>query len=278
MNNEIKKTAILQYLSYFKIWFIILLFFIGGLIVYLTNRKNHTSINSNAPQERVYDYADVLTLEEEELLRQQIQDSESKYGIHIVLVTENKYIPVGEEYLARDIADDFYDTNNYGYNRIHGDGLLLYDFCAGKGDSYAWLSTCGKVENKFSTDDIDSVLDEVYDSNYSCYANAIRRACDIVSNDGILGNPILFPIILVIGIVSGLVFAGVNSVQKKAQVTTNNRTYLSDTPKITYQKDQYLRKHVTSRKIETSSGGGGGGGGHHVSRSGVSHGGGGRRH
>ena len=85
------------------------------------------------------------------------------------------------------------------------------------------------------------------------------------------------------GLVVALIYALVNLHQTKAKDTTATNQYVNGKkPKINDTRDQYLRKNVVTRRIETSSSGGsshhsGGHGGSHHSSSGVSHGGGGHR-
>ena len=60
--------------------------------------------------------------------------------------------------------------------------------------------------------------------------------------------------------------------------TTDANTYVAGGhAQFPDQRDVFISKHTTSRKIQTNSGGGGGGG-HHISSGGFSHGGGGGRH
>ena len=74
MENDFKKEAQRQYLHFFRIWFIIvgILLVVTVLVVVAknmtyTSRERH---NAQAPAERVYDYAEVLTDAEEEQLRE----------------------------------------------------------------------------------------------------------------------------------------------------------------------------------------------------------------
>jgi len=80
-----------------------------------------------------------------------------------------------------------------------------------------------------------------------------------------------------------LIYMFVHMHQKKAKNTTTANTYVAGgRPVLKNKSDRFIRKHVSSRRIETSSSSGGGsrssgGGGHHRSSSGASHGGGSRR-
>lgn len=280
MNDEIKKIAISQYLSYFKVWFVLVILAIVGVIVVAGKKLTSTSsVNTQANPERVFDYGDLLSAQEEDKLRELIAQKEEQLKIHIVLVTENKFIDYGEEYLARNIADDFYDQNNYGYDKVHGDGFLLYDFHVNEaGASYTYLSTCGSVERKFGDDEIDRVVYSVQTSDYAGYVAGIEAACAIMGRKGLIGSNTTFIVILIIALIIALIFAAAHKTHTLAPNTVSRGTYMKNEPKILHRQDQFLRKTVATQHIERSSGSSGGGGGHHVSSGGVSHGGGGGRH
>ena len=188
MENDVKKEARRQYLRYFRFWFIgigilALLCIVMALVKQLRGPVPRS--NTEAPAERVFDYADVLTDQEEEDLRRYIAETEEKLQIDIVLVTFSQSVE-GEDAMAQyglrsrnweqnmqDIADDFWDENHYGYNRgFEGDGvLLLHNWYEGQNGEH--LSTSGSVERAFSVRDIDRVLyavDDYYATNpYKAY-------------------------------------------------------------------------------------------------------------
>lgn len=300
MSNDIKKEIRKQYFRYFRVWFIIVgilltLAIILGVIRAI--RNNMPRSNHSAPAERVYDYADVLTDTEEELLRRRIAETESRLHIDIVLVTINQPVEGMDamleygfrsadwEHNMRDYADDFWDENQYGYNKgFEGDGcIFVHNWYEGQSGGY--LSTSGKVEDTFSTYDIDSVFNAVkryYATDpYRAYEAYIDTVSSVMSGGGSV--PFSFGIAFLTSIVAALIYALVNLHQKKAADTTTASTYVDGgKPVMRARADDFIRKNVVSRRIETSSSGGGGsshggGAGHHTSRSGASHGGGGRR-
>lgn len=81
MEKDIKKEALRQYLKYFKVWFIIAgilaVITIGAAVVHLLTPKTVRG-NSQDPTERVFDYADMLTDEEEQILREYIAECEER--------------------------------------------------------------------------------------------------------------------------------------------------------------------------------------------------------
>lgn len=304
MEYDFKREAKRQYLHYFRVWFIIVAVLAVictglGVMKFMESRRGRE--NQKAPAERVYDYADVLTDAEEEKLRRYIAEKEEKLRIDIVLVTINRsvegaaakaqygYRSVVWEDNMQDIADDFWDENRYGYNRsFEGDGvLLLHNWYEGQNGEH--LSPSGRVEAAFSLRDLDTILyavDKYYDTDpyraYVAYIDTVERL--LSSGDGEIavgGLGMILPLII------ALIYAAVHLVQKPAQNTTAVNAYvMGGKPEMRRKSDDFIRKAVATRRIQTSSssGGGGsrssggGGGGHHVSRSGASHGGASHRH
>lgn len=299
MDKEYKKEARRQYLHYFRFWFAAVGLLAVACVVLKVMRPGGEEVprtNMEAPAERVYDYADVLTEEEEEKLRQHIARVQGRLGIDIVLVTID-YSVEGQnameqhnlryrdwELNMQDIADDFWDQNRFGYNKgFEGDGvLLLHNWYEGQNGEH--LSTSGSVERAFGSYDIDKVLDAVdewYDSNpYKAYMAYVDKVEDLMS--GSL-PAVPWPVVAVLPLIIAAVYAGSHLKQNKAQNTTAVNTYVAGgRPELRDKTDAFIRKSVVTRKIqtETSKGGGrsSGGGGHHTSSGGASHGGGSRRH
>ncbi|MCH5269462.1 MAG: TPM domain-containing protein [Lachnospiraceae bacterium] len=290
-----------QYFSYFKIWFIILgvlAVLVGGatLVKYTTSDRN----NYHAPEERVYDYADVLTDSEEEDLRKLIADREKRIGCDIVLVTINESVlerygftentDSNWEYCMQTYADDFYDEHRFGYNTdFEGDGVLLLDnWYEGENGSEkgSWLSTSGKVYRRYSTRMINSLLDDVYNlvdrSPYRAYRAYIEDIYHEMGDDNSAGSMMNPLALFIISLVVAAIFVVSNLKVKEGTKTTVASTYVENgSIRFNVKQDKLVNKFVTSRVIQTSSGSGGGshsgGGGGHRSSSGAHHGGGGRR-
>ena len=308
MEKDIKREALRQYFKYFKIWFIIAgilaVITIGAAVVHALTPKPVRG-NSQEPTERVYDYADMLTDEEEQSLREYIAECEEKIQADIVIVTISESVEydlqdpdLPEAFHAkevgntdwstamRDLADNFYDYNNYGYNKLHGNGVLLLDNSY-EGQKGSWLSTCGNVYDYFGDYEIDQALyavdDYIDESPYRAYKNCISYVTRTMEESQ-ESMPMTFAPWILVGLVVALIYAVVNLHQNKAKDTTATNQYVEGKkPKINDTRDQYLRKNVVTRRIETSSSSGGsshrsgGHGGSHRSSSGVSHGGGGHR-
>lgn len=302
MENDIKKEARKQYLNFFRIWFIVLgiLFVVAVLAAFVRNMQRSTveRRNMQAPAERVYDYADMLTDEEEEELRNLIAEKEALIGCDLVLMTicqpvegsqaqeEYGYRYTNWEMNMQDIADDFYDNNKYGYDAPHGDGALILDNSY-SGQAGTHLSTSGKVFAKFGDSEIDQALDRVdifIDSSpYKAYRSCINYIADEMSGKVSGFGGVVFLLALFVPIIVAGSFVATHLRSKEGKNTTTATTYIAGgKPTLNQQQDDLIRKHVTQRRIETSSSSGGsrsssGYGGAHHSSGGHSHGGGSHR-
>lgn len=275
-----------NYLKHFRIIFIVvgvmLVIFIGIKVANGT-LGGYKRTNDNAPAERVYDYADKLTDEQEDKLRALIAKKENEIGCDIVLVTIADP-SIDSDYAMMNYADDFYDDNQYGYDVPWGDGALYLDNWARDVDpsaeNYCWFSTCGRVERKYSTNDINWLFSQVNrninNDPYGAYVTYVNSLSDTM-----LGKDEQFPesFIWMAAIFITVVYIICNVINNKGKKTTTSGTYIpGGIPNFHDKRDIFVTKHTTSRHIQRSSGGGGGGGGHHISSGGHSHGGGGGRH
>ncbi|MBO5283839.1 MAG: TPM domain-containing protein [Lachnospiraceae bacterium] len=301
MENDFKREARKQYLHFFRFWFIIVGILLAVTIlvtvVRIITENNMKRENAQAPTERVYDYADMLTDEEEEKLRQLIAEKEAQIGCDLVLVTicqpvEGReaqetygYRSTSWEQNMQDIADDFYDNNCYGFDAPYGDGALILDNSY-EGQSGTHLSTSGKVFARFGDYEIDQALtrvDQYIESDpYRAYSACINYIADKMSGHG---NSIGIVVLLAVfvPIITAAIFVATHLRSKEGQKTTTATTYIAGgKPVMNQQRDDFIRKSVSQRRIQnsSSSGGGhssGGHGGAHRSSGGHSHGGGSHR-
>lgn len=301
-----------QWFKHFKILFIIcgviILAFLVVLVPEYLQKKKAVSapierVNKICTEkERVFDYADVLTDEEENSLRQLIAEKEKITCCDIVLLTMNESLEeyakaydssaYGDEW-AMIKADNFYDENGFGWNKYvesdDGDGVILLDnwFRESDGKIHTWFSTSGRAEERYSTYMINHLLDEVYkyieDDPYKAYKAYVETFAKDMTSSGVDGSAsdaeIPWILVFVIPLIAAVVYALLHLSGKEGKRTTAATTYLEgNQPNFKVKEDRYLRKTVTQRHIDRSSGSGGGhsgGGGHHTSSGGHSHGGGG---
>lgn len=290
MNQEIKSLARKQYLKYFMGWFIvagILLVVTIGVFVVKGGSKERN--NSKASTDRVYDYADALTDQEEEDLQEYIEEQQARSSIDIVIVAANEEMGLSDyqwENNMMDYADDFYDEGEFGWNKPHGDGVcLVYNWYEDASGSHkgAWLATSGKMIDRVDVDQEDEILDALYRYIKTDPYKAYRAAVGEIADSGKYGGQNIFVTIFfafIASVVIAVIYALTNLAQAKAKDTTVAGTYV-ESGKLTVnsKSDEFIRKSVSSHRVSSSSGGGGGGGsrGVHRSSGGFSHGGGGRR-
>lgn len=291
-----------QFLNYFKFFFlaivIVFVVWVGVMIKSMRSTEDETVRVNNVctETERVFDYGEVLTNEEEESLRELIAEKELEAKCDIILMTMNESL---EEYAkeydpyasGNDFtmikADNFYDENGFGWNKYQesddGDGIILLDNWYREADSnvYTWVSTSGAVEHTYSSRMIDELLDDVYRyietdpyEAYKAYVNAVARQMNH-PNQRVESLP--WAVVFVVPLVIAIVFCLINYTAKAGKKTVIATTYVEGgKPQILANSDIFIRKTVSQRHIERSSSSGGGGGGHHTSSGGHSHGGGGR--
>ena len=234
--------------------------------------------------EKVYDFADLFSLDEELSLYNSINSFIEKTGYDMAIVTVN----YNNKESAMEYADDFYDYNDFSKNGI----LFLIDMDTRE----YYISTSGEVIFYFDDYRIESVLDVLeYDIGSGNYIGAANSFVDevIYYNDlGIVTSKyaidkngkivrktpwLLFIIIsLVVGVIVTLILKGRN---KKIKISKDADKYLNGDLKVTRREDRFLfrdTKRIYS-PISSSSGGSGGGFSSHSGSSGISHGGGGRK-
>lgn len=263
--------------------FVLLVAFVVVKLLKGADKKEYIRTNDQCKQtERVFDYADKLTDEEEEKLRSLIAIKQDEIGCDIVLVVVEEPA-ILSDYAMMNYADDFYDNNKYGYNMPGGDGALLLDNWArdNMGYAYTWFSTCGRVEYEYSDMEINQLIDDVCSvvnrDPYSAYKTYVESLSRTMSGGNSLGD-IPWSVILLAAAVMTFVYILIGIVNNKGKKTTTANTYAAGGHADFHdRRDVFVTKHTISRHIERSSGGGGGGG-HHVSSGGISHGGGGGRH
>lgn len=274
-------------------------------------KKNVNITSSNLPNikrtklvdasEKIYDFADILTDEEEQQLKQRIDQFIEETNMDMVIVTDSFAYTRDEE--NEIYADDFYDYNDFGMNFEYNSGVLLLRN-TNPTDPYYHMSTTGSAQLYLNDSRIDSILDGIYDDihegnylngftkfiNYT--QNYIKSGYPSTASNYYLdeyGNmhraPAKYHPPIVIALFAGMILAGIivavmvskNKMVKKAKKAEE---YLDKSSiNITNRLDQFLRTHTSSYTISSSSGGGGhSGGGHsfHSGSSGFSHGGGGR--
>lgn len=284
-----------EYFRYFRWLYIILaaMAFLTALLHVghwgLAKAADYQRTNTEcATTERVFDEAGVLSDKEEQKLRRLIAKREKQTGCDIVLVTLKEPLEeyaraiepgvISSEYV-RVFAEQFWENTGFGYDKPDGDGVILVDNWSREDDGriHTWLCTTGRAYDVYYVEDVDHLLDNVYRyiekdpyRAYKAYVNTFYH--DMM---GLWMAHFSVPDYMpgLIGLIAAVIFICCNWRSKKGKKTTTANTYVAGRqPVFRVSQDRFLRKAVTSRKIESSSSGGRGGGG------GRSHGGGGGHH
>lgn len=281
-----------EYFRYFKWMYIVLgavvalLGMLSGGHWALSRMSGHERDNQSCTtRERVFDYGDVLTEEEEEKLRKLIAKREEQTRCDIVLITLQESLKdyarsiepgVSYDQFVRVYAEQFYEEHGFGYDRPNGDGIMLVDnwFREDDGRIYTWLCTTGRVKEKYSDAAVNHILDNVYryveKDPYRAYKTYINDFYHDMMGVQLFTLYVPGYVPWLVGLLSAVIFAFCNRRSKKGDKTTTALTYTGGMqPVFRIRQDRFLRKSVVSRKIQTSSvggggrsGGGGGGGSH----------------
>ena len=256
-----------------------------------SNRNDIMTTPCVDDMDKVYDFADLLTDEEEDKLYQEVNSFISQTGYDLAVVTTNDNNKRSEvEY-----ADDFYDYNDFGKNSTRDGLLLLIDMTNRK----VYISTTGNAIVMYNSR-IDSIIDAGYDyltsgDYYNTFSKMIekqeyyfdlgpdeRDSKTIIIDEYGNASYIKYMPYGLIGFISGIVTLIVSIImynKSKLKLKVGSTiSYMKD-KNITKKQDNLVNTVVTHtlRYSDTSSGGGhSSGGGFHSSSSGSSHGGGGR--
>lgn len=262
-----------------------------------SNKSNIMATPYVDASEKIYDFADILTDEEEEYLAKIVKEFVSKTNMDMVILTDSKSYYTDSQ--NETYAADFYDYNDFGLNMENYSGVLLYRN-AYEADPYYNVYMFGNAQLYFDYDRSESMLDAIYaDMRSKSYLAAFEDFVEIytdyyeegipsgmkdyeIDDMGFMHKKYTYPwmwALLVSGIVAliyACVFIGKNKMVKKAD---SAKDYLADEDIDMYKTvDQYLRSHTTSYTVSSSSGSSGGGGHSSSGSSGMGHSSGGGRH
>lgn len=247
------------------------------------NKKNVLNAYAVDSKELVYDFADLLTDLEEQMVYELFVDFKDKYNMDIVFYSDTFKSDDDDDNINRVV--DFYDYNDFGIDYEHYDGVIIYRNIYG--ENYYAFRAFGKAQLYFNSSRLDKMKDVLYDNfHYKKYLKGIKEAEALVRNcidsgipkenkDKFLdeNNRMISPykIPYVIGIiVSGIattitlsIMVSKNKMVKKAHEAGDYE--VKDKSVITDRKDRFLHTHTSSYTVSSSSGGGGGG---HIGSSG----------
>ena len=256
----------------------------------ITIAKKIPLVNVN---EKIYDYADILTEEEEKQAYTMIENFIKKTQMDMVFVSINEDFTHKQ---VEDFACDFYDYNDFGIDFQNYSGLILVrnnsKYVNGK--KYYYIATSGLARLYYADGGrLENILDDIFDyfnnDNYLEGINIfVQKSISYyekgyeykyknayIDENGDIKYTYQVPYIActivasVITLITMLILVKKNKMVRKA-ITANE--YL-DKGSINYTQsmDQFVRSHTTHYTTSSSSSGGSHGG-----SSGFGHGGGGR--
>lgn len=243
----------------------------------IENVKKTPYVNVN---EKVYDFADILTDEEEKEVYEKINQFIKETHIDMVFVSIDMKYSYDEQ--NEDYAADFYDYNDFGIDFENYSGIVLLRNHY-KTDPYYDIYTFGNAQLYFDQTRYDDILDTIYpyfknDTNYvsgiDIFVNKCKKYYDsgyakkykysYVDKDSFIHRNYHLPIFActlgagLITLITMLILVRKNKMVRKA-IKANE--YL-DKGSINYTQslDQFIRSHTTHYTVSSSSGGGGHGG------------------
>jgi uncharacterized membrane protein YgcG len=256
----------------------------------LDNVKKTPLVDSSL---KIYDFADIISSEDEADMKKLIDEFVAKTKIDMVFVTID--MPYTVDSKNEDYAADFYDYNDFGLDFSHYSGIVLLRNNYSK-DRYYDMYTFGDAQLYFDQTRYDDILDSIYDdfhsdkymsgfelfvkkcTNYYDRGYAVKYQNSYVDDDGFIHNTYHVPVFICLGgasLITIIVMAIMIGKNKMVRKATLAGAYL-DKGSINYtvKTDQFLHSHTTHYTVSSSSGGGGG----HVGSSGGGHSSGGGRH
>lgn len=246
---------------------------------------------------KIYDFANILTEDEQNSLLKLINEFREKYNTEIIIYTVNK--PYNYDKYNEDLAADFYDFNDFGLDFDYYNGIVLYRN-AYSSDPYYDIYTFGEAQLYFNDYRYNELLDDAYNLiSGKSYLAGFTKMINYINNYYKKGKPrdyqdayiddlgyikyyyvyhaplgIAFIVSLIVAIIVISIMIKKNKMVKEE---TKAEGYL-DMSSVKYSKRDniYIRSTTSSYIISSSSSGGGGhsGGGH----SGGGHSSGGGRH
>lgn len=258
----------------------------------VNNTTNNTVTNTikeeaknNTPEvdssKKVYDYANLLTEQEEYIIYSDIIKFIETYNMDMAIVTINK----NNKKTSMEYADDFYDYNDFGIGS-QKDGLL---FLIDMDKRMMWISTTGYAIKMYNDNRIDAILDYTYDKiskkdYYGCasefieYSNyfAKKGVSTSAKDDRIISTPIKIISVIIPSSIITIIFIAIGVSKHKNVKKQKLAKIYEKNFKISVQRDDFVSRHTSKVRIESSSGGYSGRSSTHSGSSGRSHGGGGR--
>ena len=261
-----------------------------------SNLSNVMSVPYVNSQDKIYDYANLLSESEKAEIKQNIDDYTKKTGFDVAIIIVNEYMSDS----ANDVyAVDFYDYNDFGLKDNSKDySGVIFIVNMNESNRYFNMFSFGSAQLYYSQSVIENILDVVLEDfiagDYSKGLNTFVEECNryydngkyydnyYVDDDGMLHKKYVAPIGIALGggalvtLITMIVLVKKNKMVKKANAAVE---YL-DKSSVNYsvKTDQFTGTFTTRHRISSDSSGGGGGGHSSIGSSGGGHTGGSGRH
>ncbi len=261
------------------------------------NQANVMRSHAVDSEEKIYDFAGVLTDDEYNSLKKQIEEFIQKTNMDLVILIES--FPYYQDRENEDYAVDFYDYNDFGMFNDNYSGTLLFRNTY-ESNPYYDMYNFGVAQQYFDQSRMDITLDGIYDNlhagnyyeGFSSFIKYLSNFYDAgmalddyeLDENGFLQKKYEYPFIVIFGaafVITAIIMGILISKNKMVRKATQAENYLDQSSvQITNRQDIFLTTHTTSYTVSSSSGGSSGGGGGHSSRgsSGGGHTSGGGRH
>lgn len=245
-----------------------------------TNNKDNIlktyAVDSN---QKVYDFSNILTDEEEQKLTDRMKKFTEKYKIDIVILTDNYQYT--EDSQNTTFATDFYDYNDFGINYEKYDGVMLFRNTYEQNpyfDAYSF----GNAQLYFYDTRLSNTLDYIYDDIHSeAYYSGFNKFIDKMEeyyNEGKLTDyyvdesgflqkqktasyylKMIGLSMLIALVITGIIIYILIKKNKMVLKATKATVYMNkEKSKITNVQDNFITSNTTSYVIssDTSSGSG----------------------
>lgn len=260
----------------------------------ITSSNKQKILNTPAvdASEKIYDYANVLTDEEEVILKDKIDSFISETKMDMVIVIPSFSYSTDSE--NEDYAANFYDYNDFGITDHKNSGVLFLRN-ANPADPYYNIYSFGDSQLYYDYDRLEKVLDSVYkdisNENYlSGFTRFINKMADYyhkgpssnlegykVDKNGYLYKSYTIPWFEAIGaslLITIIVLVVLIKKNKMIMRASSATEYLDKQSFIINErKDKFITSHIHSYTLSSSDGEGGSSGGGFTSSSGSSGGG-----
>lgn len=250
--------------------------------------------------ERIYDFANILSQEEENRLLELIQEYEEETGFTLVFLSDSFFYYDDSE--NEDYAANFYDYNDFGIEDPSYSGIVFFRN-ADSTDPYFGMYTFGTAQLYYDQERIDTILDDIYSDiksqNYMEGLESFVHNLNYYYHKGIpsylqdsyiddLGFVIYvrayhvpWKVVIIVAIIGTIAIMAylINKNKMIRKAYKASEYLLQDSVQYQVRNDQFIRSHTSSYTVSSSSGGSGGssgGGFSHSGSSGGGHGGGGR--